>query len=148
MTSTALIWLVVVVGGCRRWGLCDYVVDGCKRGELTGERRLGVGQVKVMRFAEVPCSSRPKKSDSLTARHTITSNPKTMSHFCFFELTCVPRISLDSTAENLDGPWIANQLARKTNPTWHVETEQPLRRFTLDLMPHKTRKRDGLEKFL
>jgi len=85
---------------------------------------------------------------SLTARHTITSNPKTMSHFCFFELTCVPRISLDSTAENLDGPWIANQLARKTNPTWHVETEQPLRRFTLDLMPHKTRKRDGLEKFL
>ena len=36
MTSTALIWLLVVVGGCRRWGLCDYVVDGCKRGELTG----------------------------------------------------------------------------------------------------------------
>ena len=36
MTSTALIWLVVVVGGCRRWGLCDYVVDGCKRVSLRG----------------------------------------------------------------------------------------------------------------
>ena len=34
MTSTALIWLVVVVGGCRRWGLCDYVVDGCKKVSL------------------------------------------------------------------------------------------------------------------
>ena len=44
MTSTALIWLVVVVGGCRRWGLCDYVVDGCKRGELTGCVGSGLGK--------------------------------------------------------------------------------------------------------
>ena len=84
-----------------------------------------------MRFAEFPRFSRPQKSDSLTARHTIPSNPKSMSHFLGFRADVCSMIFIGLHGRE---SWMANQLARKNNLTWHGGWKQTQRRFTLDLM--------------